>query len=105
MPYDPPSAAAWMNGSHGTGYAGDQGGRHRHLVRRRGVWAATATSRRTPTIAAYHAFEIAEQRQRNWHDLLTVSLGGKGSITHIINDTGATAQGTATVPVNLVSFP
>ncbi len=39
------------------------------------------------------------------HDLLTVSLGGKGSITHVINDTGATAQGTATVPVNLVSYP
>ena len=40
-----------------------------------------------------------------FHDLLTVSLGGVGSITHVINDTGATAQGTSTTPVDVVSYP
>ena len=40
-----------------------------------------------------------------FHDLLTVSLGGNGTIDHVINNTGAPAQGTATVPVNVVSFP
>jgi hypothetical protein len=34
-----------------------------------------------------------------------VSLGGKGTIAHVINSTGGPAQGTATVPVNVVSFP
>ena len=28
-----------------------------------------------------------------------------GTIDHVVNDTGAAAQGTATVPVNIVSFP
>jgi hypothetical protein len=40
-----------------------------------------------------------------FHDLLTVSLGGKGIIDHVINNTGGPAQGTATVPVNIVSYP
>ena len=40
-----------------------------------------------------------------FHDLLTVSLGGNGTIDHVINNTGAAAQGTATVPVDVVSFP
>jgi len=39
------------------------------------------------------------------HDLLTVSLGGVGTIDHVVNDTGAAAQGAATTPVNIVSFP
>ena len=39
------------------------------------------------------------------HDLLTVSLSGAGTIDHVVNDTGAAAQGSATVPVNIVSFP
>ncbi|GGR76133.1 hypothetical protein GCM10010169_20320 [Micromonospora fulviviridis] len=36
--------------------------------------------------------------------LLTVSPGGNGSITYVINDTGGTAQGTNTLPVNVVSY-
>jgi hypothetical protein len=32
-------------------------------------------------------------------------LGGMGVISHVINNTGGPAQGTATVPVNVVSFP
>jgi hypothetical protein len=39
------------------------------------------------------------------HDILTVSLGGVGAIDHVVNDTGAAAQGAATIPVNLVSYP
>jgi hypothetical protein len=39
------------------------------------------------------------------HDILTVSLGGVGTIDHVVNDTGAAAQGAATLPVNIVSFP
>jgi hypothetical protein len=39
------------------------------------------------------------------NDLLTVSLGGVGVIDHVVNDTGAAAQGVDTVPVNIVRFP
>ncbi|MEH0844896.1 discoidin domain-containing protein [Micromonospora sp. CPCC 205711] len=103
LPYDPPNAAAWMNGSR-VGYAAFK-------------VADTVTSFEgwgmgsycyfnvDPTIAAYHGFEAPTAAGVRFHDLLTVSLGGNGSITHVINDTGATAQGTSTVPVNLVSYP
>ena len=40
-----------------------------------------------------------------FHNILTVSLGGKGPITHVINDTGAAAQASAVVPSNVVSYP
>jgi hypothetical protein len=39
-----------------------------------------------------------------WHDLLTVSLGDVGLITHVINSTGA-ATPTNTTPSDVVSFP
>jgi uncharacterized protein (DUF2126 family) len=58
-----------------------------------------------PTVNAYHAFEVPVTPGVQFHDLLTVSLGGVGTITHVINDTGATAQGTSTTPVNIVSYP
>ena len=32
-----------------------------------------------------------------WHDLVTVSLGGTGTIRHIINGTGATVDSGSTV--------
>jgi hypothetical protein len=37
-------------------------------------------------------------------DILTVSLGGVGTIEHIVNDTGATANAANQV-VDLVSYP
>jgi uncharacterized repeat protein (TIGR01451 family) len=39
-----------------------------------------------------------------WHDLLTVSLGGVGTITHVINNTGAVTPSNTT-PSDVVSFP
>ncbi|MFB9235792.1 discoidin domain-containing protein [Plantactinospora siamensis] len=103
LPYDPPSAAAWSSGGH-TGYpafsvAGS--------VTSFEGWGMGSYCNFTadPSIAAYHAFEAPARSGVRFHDLLTVSLGGVGSIVHVINDTGATAQGTATVPVYLVSYP
>ena len=53
-----------------------------------------------------HAFEVPNQPGSSLHfsDLLTVSLGGVGTITHVINETGATANSANRV-VDLVSFP
>jgi hypothetical protein len=103
MPYDPPSAAGWMNGNL-VGYAAYKVGAG---VTSHEAWGLGSYCNFTTdsTIAAYHAFEAPNAAGVRFHDLLTVSLGGKGSITHVINDTGAAAQGTATVPVNVVSYP
>ncbi|MFC0007521.1 discoidin domain-containing protein [Micromonospora siamensis] len=103
LPYDPPNAAAWTNGSM-VGYAAVKvaGGVSTFEGWGMGSYCYFNVD---PTITAYHSFEAPVAPGVRFHDLLTVSLGGNGSITHVVNDTGATAQGTATVPVNLVSYP
>ncbi|MDT5027465.1 MAG: hypothetical protein QOE61_3891, partial [Micromonosporaceae bacterium] len=50
-------------------------------------------------------FEAPDNPNVRFHDLLTVSLGGMGAISHVINNTGGPAQGTATMPVNLLNYP
>jgi len=50
-------------------------------------------------------FEVPVTAGVELHDILTVSLGGVGVIDHVVNDTGAPAQGANTIPVNIVSFP
>jgi len=58
-----------------------------------------------PSIVADRGFETPNRTGVRFHSLLTVSLGGMGTINHVINDTGGPATGTATVPVNVVSYP
>ncbi|WNM39510.1 discoidin domain-containing protein [Micromonospora halotolerans] len=103
LPYDPPSASAWMNGSR-VGYAAFKVADAVSAFEGWGM-GSYCYFNVDPTIAAYHGFEAPTRAGVRFHSLLTVSLGGNGSITHIINDTGGTAQGTNTVPVNVVSYP
>ena len=58
-----------------------------------------------PSIVAARGFEAPNKAAVKFHSLLTVSLGGVGSITNVINTTGGVAAGTATVPSYLVSYP
>ncbi|WP_262286079.1 discoidin domain-containing protein [Micromonospora sp. MA102] len=103
LPYDPPSASAWMNGSR-VGYAAFKVADAVSTFEGWGM-GSYCYFNVDPTIAAYHGFEAPNRAGVRFHSLLTVSLGGNGSITHVINDTGGTAQGTNTVPVNVVSYP
>ncbi|MEU3457021.1 discoidin domain-containing protein [Micromonospora sp. NPDC006766] len=103
LPYDPPNAGAWKNGTM-TGYAAFKVADPVTTFEGWGL-GSYCYFNVDPTIAAYHGFEAPNKAGVRFHDLLTVSLGGSGSITHVINDTGATAQGTATVPVYLVNYP
>jgi hypothetical protein len=61
---------------------------------------------RVRNIVNHHAFEVPNQPGSGLHftDLLTVSLGGIGTIIHVINETGATAN-SANQVVDLVSYP
>jgi F5/8 type C domain len=103
MPYDPPNQAAWMNGST-NGYAAYKVGAN---VTAHEGWGLGSYCyfNVDPSIHAARAFEVPNASGVRFHDLLTVSLGGNGTIDHVINNTGGAAQGTATVPVNLVSYP
>ncbi len=103
LPYDPPNQAAYMNGST-RGYAAYKVA---DSVTSHEAWGVGSYCyfNVDPSIVDEHSFEVPNNPNVKFHDLLTVSLGGNGVINHVINSTGAAASGTATVPVNVVSYP
>jgi hypothetical protein len=102
LPYDPPSAAAWSHDGI-TGYAAYKVA---DTVTSHEAWGLGSYCVFTtdPSIAAYHSFEVPHTSGVKFHDVLTVSLG-KGSITHVINDTGDAALPSSVTPHNVVSYP
>ncbi|GAA0771066.1 hypothetical protein [Ideonella azotifigens] len=102
MPYDPPSQAAWR--ADAIGYAAYKVG---DSVTTHEAWGVGSYCyfNVNPSIHAAHAFEVPAVAGVRFHSALTVSLGGVGVIDHVINNTGGAAQGTATVPVNVINFP
>jgi hypothetical protein len=103
LPYDPPNQAAWThNGTLGyAAYKVDDYVKH-HEAWGLGSYCFFNVD---PTIHATRSFEVPDTRNVVLHDVLTVSLGGVGVIDHVVNDYGAAAQGTATVPVDVVLYP
>jgi hypothetical protein len=102
MPYDPPSNAAWRSGANGYAAYKVADSVTSHEAWGLGSYCNFSTN---PSVVADRAFETPNNPNVKFHDLLTVSLGGVGVINHVINDTGGAAQGTSTVPVNVVSYP
>ena len=102
MPYDPPSNAAWRSGANGYAAYKVADSVTSHEAWGLGSYCNFSTN---PAVVADHAFETPTNANVRFHDLLTVSLGGVGVISHVINNTGGAAQGTSTVPVNVVSYP
>ncbi|MFK4212049.1 coagulation factor 5/8 type domain-containing protein [Streptomyces sp. NPDC030920] len=58
-----------------------------------------------PTIRQDYGFQAPVKPGVRFHDLLVVSLGGKGQYEHVINGTGSPTSGSDTVPSKVVSFP
>ena len=102
MPYDVPDQASWMNGSI-QGYAAYKVA---NTVTSHQAWGVGSYCffNTNPAIIAYHAFEVPNTPGVVFNDLATVSLGGVGTITHVINDTGGTANST-TNNVYLTHYP
>jgi hypothetical protein len=102
MPYDPPTQAAWRTGTNG--YAAYKVA---DSVTSHEAWGLGSYCffNVNPAIVAARGFEAPNNGGVRFHDLLTVSLGGIGSITNVINTTGGVAAGTATIPSNVVSYP
>jgi hypothetical protein len=103
MPYDPPNQAAWMNGST-NGYAAYKVANN---VTSHEAWGVGSYCyfNVNPSVNAARGFEVPNTAGVRFHGLLTVSLGGNGTITNVINTTGGIASGTATVPSYVVSYP
>ncbi|MEU3462796.1 chitobiase/beta-hexosaminidase C-terminal domain-containing protein [Streptomyces sp. NPDC006733] len=103
MPYDVPNQAAWKSSASVNGYAAYKVGAG---VTTHEAWGLGSYCyfNVNPAVNSYHAFEVPNTPGVRFHNILTVSLGGNGTITHVINDTGAvTPAGTA--PSNVVSYP
>ncbi|WP_209445496.1 RICIN domain-containing protein [Streptomyces roseochromogenus] len=102
MPYDPPSQSAWMNGST-KGYAA-------YKV------ADTVTSHQAyglgsycyfnadPSVSADRAIEAPDNPNVTFTSMVTVSLGGTGTISHVINGTGGPSNSSANV-ADLPRYP
>ncbi len=102
MPYDPPNQAAWMNGST-NGYAAYKVA---SSVTSHEAWGLGSYCyfSSNPSVVADHAFEVPNTSGVKFHDLVTVSLGGTGTISHIINSSGVPSNSTTSV-ADLVSYP
>ena len=101
-PYDPPNQAAWMNGST-NGYAAYEVAPNVTSHQAYGMGSYCYFNVNT-SVVNDHAFEAPTTAGVQFHDLLTVSLGGVGVIEHVINGTGG-ATPSNTTPVNVTSYP
>ena len=103
LPYDPPNQAAWMNGTT-NGYAAYKVA---NTVTSHEAWGMGSYCyfNVNPSVVAARGFEAPNNPNVRFHGLLTVSLGGNGVITNVINTTGGPAQGTATVPSYVANYP
>ncbi|MEV1008464.1 discoidin domain-containing protein [Streptomyces sp. NPDC049881] len=90
MPYDPPNQAAWMNGST-QGYAAYKVA---DSVNTHEAWGVGSYCffNANPSVTAARSFEVPNKPGVRFHGLVSVSLGGVGTINRVINDTGGTAN-------------
>lgn len=103
MPYDVPDQAQWMSGTT-QGFAAY---RVDAAVTSHEAWGLGSYCffNRNPTVVADHAFEVPVAPGVRLRNMVIVSLGGgKGTIAHVINHTGAAATAGATVQ-KLVAGP
>ena len=101
MPYDPPNQSSWMDGS-SDGYpsinvASSVSSFNGYGV---GVYCYFDVN---PSEVSANALTSPDSSGVQWHDMVTVSLGGTGTIQHIINGTGGTVNSGNTV-ADLTSY-
>jgi hypothetical protein len=103
MPYDPPSQAAWMNGSHRgyPAYAVGAGVRN-HEAWGLGSYCIFADD---PTIVSDSAITAPQTPGVRFHSMITFSLGGgQGTIAHVVNSTGGPSDAETNLAM-LTSYP
>ncbi|ANN17914.1 hypothetical protein SD37_21200 [Amycolatopsis orientalis] len=103
IPYDVPDQAGWRSPNGLNGYAAYKVG---DAVTTHEAWGLGSYCffNDNPSVNLYHAFEVPNRSGVRFHNLVTVSLNYKGTITHVINDAGAVTP-PGTTPSNLVSYP
>jgi hypothetical protein len=102
IPYDVPDQATWRTGTNGYAAYKVADSVTTHEAWGLGSYCFFDVN---PTLNLSHSFEVPNKPGVRFHGLLSVSLGGKGTITNVINTTGGIAEGTATVPTFVAQFP
>ncbi|MFG2602797.1 RICIN domain-containing protein [Streptomyces sp. NPDC048514] len=102
MPYDPPNQSAWMNGST-QGYAAYKVADSvtSHQAYGLGSYCYFNVD---PAVTAAHAIEAPNSPNVRFTSMVTVSLGGTGTISHVVNNTGGPSNSGTNV-ANLVRYP
>ena len=92
MPYDPPDNGTW--GSPGGGTQGWASYKVADDVTTHEAWGVGSYCffNTNPAVTASRGFEAPNRSGVRFHGLVTVSLGGVGTINHVINDTGEVAN-------------
>ncbi|HEY8974530.1 MAG TPA: hypothetical protein VIN75_09950 [Burkholderiaceae bacterium] len=106
MPYDVPDQAGWTSG-HGEGWAAYKVGADvkRHEAWGLGSYCYFAIDHQNTHIVAARAFEVPETPGVRLHSLVTVSLGGNGTIRHIVNDSGPSTEPAGATAMTLRAWP
>jgi len=102
MPYDPPNQAAWMNGST-QGYAAYKVADNVTSHQAWGLGSYCYFSSNS-SVAAERAYEVPSNGGTRLTNMVTVSLGGVGTIRHVVNSNGGPSNSSTNV-ANLVSYP
>ncbi|GAA0955730.1 discoidin domain-containing protein [Kribbella koreensis] len=103
FPYDPPDQASWTSGGGTRGWAAYKVANN---VTSREAWGVGSYSffQVNPALVVDRSFEVPDTPGVKFHDLVSVSLGGVGTIANVINNTGGTANA-ATQQRYVVSYP
>ncbi|HET6856115.1 MAG TPA: RICIN domain-containing protein [Streptomyces sp.] len=100
MPYDPPNQAAWMDGST-QGYTAYKVANNVTSHQAFGL-GSYCFFNANPSVAAERAFQAPDNPNVRFRSMVTVSLGGTGTIRHVINNRGGPSNSSTNV-ANLVS--
>ncbi|WP_314172817.1 coagulation factor 5/8 type domain-containing protein [Streptomyces winkii] len=102
MPYDPPDQGSWMNGDT-RGYAAYKvgGSVTDHQAFGLGSYCFFNVNK---SVVADRSFEVPRAEGVKLHHLTSVSLGGTGTIQHVVNDTGGPANGDSNV-ATVTAYP
>jgi hypothetical protein len=104
IPYDPPDQQSYTSAPGTNGWASYKVAANvtSHEAWGLGVYSVF----RRPNVVLTHAFEVPENPNVRFHDMITICLDQNGEISHIINNAGATAlPGHVRDAPRLTNFP
>ncbi len=91
LPYDPPTQADWTQPDGTLGYPAYKVAPwvKKHSLAGGGVYVFNQNN---PSIVTTSGYEVPDRKGVTLHHVITVNLSGPGTILHVVNDTGPTAD-------------